>query len=162
MRFHSLILVPLVLAACSPPADPPASSVNEIVIPHDEPADPAALLPIGADADLGMLKGELRCSFADADGKPLLIAAANVDRQGRATAIVNIATGIAPLGGSETGGFNALLKGGRFEAAGLTATIARGANQPTGDESSRHQATLTVTWANSQTDTRQGVWSCGP
>lgn len=66
------------------------------------------------------------------------------------------------LANAQAGGFNDLLDGVTLTGKGLIVRLARGANQPTGNESTRHGATLNVKRADGAERTCDGTWTCAP
>jgi hypothetical protein len=179
----------LALAACSSPAPDPAPSPTPAAQPLPEPPRPAPTPPPtpravatparaappaptelggppialgdleGAPTDL--LRGELRCAF-ETEGGTLLLAAADVDPAGRATAIVDNAGVVELLVGRQEGGFNALERGAALGGRGLTADLVRGPEIRTGSEETRHHARLTLYRADGAERTFEGIWTCGP
>ncbi|QYJ02234.1 hypothetical protein KUV46_07565 [Thalassovita mediterranea] len=116
----------------------------------------------GAD----MLDGELRCSFQTADsGEPLLIAAADVDPDGRATAAINNDGADLQLYGEQLGGFSGLEEdGGTFAGEGMVIVVELGDATLDGSqtEQTSQAATMTVNRADGATRTFDGEWVCGP
>lgn len=158
-----------VLAACSPAPAPPANDSAGDAVPIESPRAPAptpAPSPIALQAvtesAVGTLEGELRCAFLSDEGMLLLAGAADVDADKRATAVVMRAGKPVGLTASETGGFDALSRGGAFTGEGLTASLTRGAERPTEHEGSSHTATLSIEGTGLAARAIDGVWECGP
>lgn len=116
----------------------------------------------GAD----MLDGELRCSFQASDSdEPLLIAAANVDPDGRATAAINNDGADLELYGEQLGGFSGLEEdGGTFAGEGMVIVVELGDAILDGPqtEQTNQAATMTVNRADGPTRSFDGEWVCGP
>lgn len=108
------------------------------------------------------LPGELACSFADADGATLLLARADVLPEGAVRGVVNHGGYAEFLGNGRAGGFNDLADGVTLSGKGLTVVLGRGESEPTGDESTRHVATLKVQRADGAERTWTGTLTCGP
>lgn len=108
------------------------------------------------------LPGELACSFADADRGTLLVARADVLPDGHVRGVLSNNGFTEMLANGRAGGFNDLLDGITLAGKGLAVVLERGASQPTGDESTRHAATLTVQRADGAERTYDGTLTCGP
>lgn len=108
------------------------------------------------------LPGELACSFADADGAMLLLARADVLPDGTVRGVVNHNGHAELLGNGRAGGFNDLADGITLSGKGLTVVLGQGEPVPTGDESTRHAATLKVQRADGAERTWAGTLACGP
>jgi hypothetical protein len=175
----------LLLVACSPSGDETANApetrmgdapiVNAQDTSSVQPAggmanDEAAtalsgLQPVSmAGAD--MLEGELRCSFQEVDtASPMLIAAADVDPDGRATAAINNDGADLQLYGEQLGGFSGLEEdGGTFAGEGMVIVVELGDATLDGSqtEQTSQAATMTVNRADGATRTFDGEWVCGP
>ena len=158
MKTAPLLALAAVLAACSDPT-PTATTAADNRQAEAAAASPIVLQPLPENA-LASLRGELRCAF-EADGRSLLIAAADADRTARATAVVNVDGAVRSLEAASPGGFDALGHGGRFAGGDWRVAVVLGAEQPTGHEGSRHAATLSVT-QGAREGRADGVWNCGP
>jgi len=141
------------LAACSGPTSTTAPVDNR------QAGAPIVSEPLPETA-LASLRGELRCTF-EADGRSLLIAAADVDPTARATAAINVDGAIRSLEAASPGGFDALGHGGRFAGGDWRVAVVLGAEQTTGHEGSRNAATLSITQGEREGRV-DGVWNCGP
>ncbi|OHE85696.1 MAG: hypothetical protein A2579_06005 [Lysobacterales bacterium RIFOXYD1_FULL_69_11] len=108
------------------------------------------------------LPGELACSFADDTGATLLLARADVTPDGMVRGAVNNNGYVEAMGNGRAGGFNDLVDGITLSGKGMTVVLARGAAQPTGNESTQHVATLTVQRADGAERTYDGLLTCGP
>ena len=108
------------------------------------------------------LPGELACAFADAERGTLLVARADVLPAGAVYGILNNNGYTEMLANMDAGGFNDLLDGITLIGKGLTVLVERKAPQPTGDESTRHAATLLVQRADGAARTYDGTLTCGP
>ncbi|MCR5869902.1 MULTISPECIES: hypothetical protein [unclassified Sphingomonas] len=168
MRLPILGLI-VALAACSPAPAPPANETTappapiESVIPPGPTPSPAAIeLDAVTEAAAGALKGELRCAFLSDASILMLVGAGDVDAASRATAVVMRSGKPVLLTARETGGFDAMARGGSFAGEGLTASITRGAARETEHEGSSHTATLSVEAPGSAPQAIDGVWECGP
>ena len=115
-----------------------------------------------AQVEKADLPGELACSFADADGAMLLLARADVLPDGAVRGVVNHSGHAEFLGNGQAGGFNDLADGVTLSGKGLTVVLGRGESEPTGDESTRHAATLKVQRADGAERTWTGTLTCGP
>ncbi|MFN4095546.1 MAG: hypothetical protein ACK4GG_02105 [Sphingomonas sp.] len=168
MRLPILSLV-LALAACSPAPTPPANDtvpeptpVASIIPPSPTPSPAPIALGAVTEAATAQLKGELRCAFLSDASSLMLVGAGDVDAASRATAVAIRSDKPVMLTASESGGFNAMTKGGSFAGDGLTVSITRGAERTTGHEGSSHTATLSVEAPGSAPQAIDGVWECGP
>jgi len=124
---------------------------------------PIGLLPLSAEQLEGAnLSGELACSFADANAATLLVARADVVPDGMVLGVVNHNGYVETLANGRAGGFSDLLDGIVLLGKGLTLRLARGAATPTGNESTRHAATLTAQRADGAERGYAGTWTCGP
>ena len=108
------------------------------------------------------LPGELACSFSADTGATLLLARADVTPDGMVRGAVNNNGYVEALGSGRAVGFNDLADGISLNGKGLTVVLARGAAQPTGNESTQHVATLTVQRADGAERTYDGLLTCGP
>ena len=108
------------------------------------------------------LPGELACTFEATPHGTLLVARADVLPDGEVRALLNNNGYTEMLANGQAGGFNDLLDGITLGGKGLTVRLARGADQPTGDETTRHAAMLTVLRADGAERTYDGTWTCGP
>ena len=108
------------------------------------------------------LPGELACTFEAPTHGTLLVARADVLPDGEVRAVLSNNGFTEMLANGEAGGFNDLLDGVTLGGKGLTVGIARGVDQPTGDETTRHAATLTVQREDGAARTYEGTWTCGP
>ena len=108
------------------------------------------------------LPGELACSFSADTGATLLLARADVTPDGMVRSAVNNNGYVEALGNGRAGGFNDLADGITLSGKGMTVVLARGAAQPTGNESTQHVATLTVQRADGAERTYDGLLTCGP
>jgi hypothetical protein len=108
------------------------------------------------------LPGELACSFADPDGATLLLARADVLPDAMVRGAVNNHGYVEMLGNGRAGGFNDLADGITLSGKGLTVVLERGEPRPTGNETSRHAATLKVLRADGAERTWTGSLTCGP
>ena len=108
------------------------------------------------------LPGELACSFSADTGATLLLARADVTPDGMVRGAVNNNGYVEALGNGRAGGFNDLADGITLSGKGMTVVLARGAAQPTGNESTQHVATLTVQRADGAERTYDGLLTCGP
>lgn len=108
------------------------------------------------------LPGELVCSFAGTDSAVLLLASADVLPDGPVRGVVNHGGYAELLGNGRAGGFNDLADGITLSGKGLTVVLGRGEAEPTGDESTRHAATLKVQRADGAERTWTGTLACGP
>lgn len=115
-----------------------------------------------AQLDTLDLPGELACTFEAPTHGTLLVARADVLPDGAVRAVLNNNGYTEMLANGQAGGFNDLLDGVTLTGKGLTVRLARGADQPTGDETTRHAATLTVQRADGAERTYDGTWTCGP
>ncbi len=159
----------LALAACSPAPAPPGNDdavqpapVESVIPPSPTPAPASIALGAVTEAAANLLKGELRCAFLSDASSLLLVGAGDVDAASRATAVVLRADKPVLLTARDPGGFDALTKGGSFAGDGLTASVTRGAERPTGHEGSSHTATLSVEAPGAAPQAIDGVWECGP
>ncbi|GAB2612737.1 hypothetical protein [Novilysobacter erysipheiresistens] len=155
------------------PAEPPAPQVEPTgVIPA--PADVEGTTTGGDGSPIRLegltpaqvedagLPGELACSFIDADDAVLLLARADVLPDGPVRGVVNHSGYAELLGNGRAGGFNDLADGITLSGKGLTVVLDRGEAEPTGDESTRHAATLKVQRADGAERTWSGTLACGP
>ncbi|WP_420141709.1 hypothetical protein [Sphingomonas sp.] len=171
----ALLILPVLASACSPAETPVPQDAdgNQVAGAAVEPAertapvvneatggDPITLDPLTGDE--AALEGELRCAFANPAGETLLIAAADVDPAGRASAMMRANGTVERLVGRTEGGFDALAKGASLGTRGLTVEIVRGTAIPTGNEGSRHRATIRIDRADGGRRTYEGFWTCGP
>ena len=108
------------------------------------------------------LPGELACSFTDIDGAVLLLARADVLPDGTVRGVVNNHDHAELLGNGRAGGFDDLADGITLSGKGLTLVLARGESVSTGDESTRHVATLKAQRADGAERTWTGALTCGP
>ena len=108
------------------------------------------------------LPGELACSFSADTGATLLLARADVTPDGMVRGAVNNNGYVEALGNGRAGGFNDLADGITLSGKGMTVVLARGAAQPTGNESTQHVATLTVQRADGAERAYDGLLTCGP
>ena len=175
----------LLLVACSPSGDKTANAPETrmgdapIVNAQDTSAmpaegdmanDEAAMAPSGLQpvsmAGADMLEGEPRCSFQEVDtARTMLIAAADVDPDGRATAVINNDGADLQLYGEQLGGFSGLEEdGGTFAGEGMVIVVELGAAALDGSqtEQTSKAATMTVNRADGATRTIDGEWVCGP
>lgn len=185
----------LLLVACSPDNDGTDTDINKRIgeAPivnaqnSDEITASDSMLPddtaeadlsvTGSDATLtslqpvsmqgaDMLDGELRCSFQASDsGEPLLIAAADVNPDGRATAAINNDGADLQLYGEQLGGFSGLEEdGGTFAGEGMVIVVGLGAAALDGlqTEQTSKAATMTINRADGATRTFDGKWVCRP
>lgn len=168
MRLPILSLA-LALAACSPAPAPPANDsvvqpapVESLIPPSPTPSPAPIELEAVTEAAAGTLKGELRCAFLSDASSLILVGAGDVDAASRATAVVMRSGQPVSLTARETGGFDALTKGGSLAGDGLTVAITRGAERETGHEGSSHTATLSIEAPGAAPRAIDGVWECGP
>ncbi len=167
---RSIILsLAVTLAACSPaPAPAPNDSVAEptpiesAIPPSPTPSPSPIALGAVTEAAAAQVGGELRCAFLSDASALLLVGAGDVDKASRATAVVMRGATPVLLTARETGGFDALTKGGTLAGEGLTVSITRGAARETAHEGSSHTATLSVEAAGAAPQAIDGVWECGP
>ncbi|MGB3624579.1 MAG: hypothetical protein WA989_02040 [Henriciella sp.] len=123
----------------------------------------STLQPIGADA-ADVLEGELRCSFAAADGgEILMLAAADAGDSSRPTAAVDSGSGAEQLYGEQRGGFSRLeAEAGLFAGAGYVIEVELGEAEVDNTEQTRQAATMSVNRVDGATRTYDGEWVCGP
>ncbi len=167
---RTLILIALTgLAACSPAPAPPANESDPEPVPIASPIpptptpSPSPIMLTGlSEAATARLRGELRCAFLDEEGTLLLAGAADVGAESRPNAVVMRDGRPALLAARETGGFDALTRGGGFAGEGLSVSLTRGADRETGHEGSSHAATLSVEAPGFAPRAIDGVWECGP
>lgn len=169
VRLARIVLLPCctLLAACSEesgraptvlesPAVPPSPTVGA-------DAPPVELVAL-TEAQLGStdLHGELACAFADAERGTLLVARADVRPDGPVHGVMSNSGYTELLANLEAGGFDDLADGITLAGKALTVRLVRGGPQPTGDESTRHAATLNVDPADGPSRTYEGTLTCGP
>ena len=161
----------MVVACSGQPAPPP-----DMAAPPDVAASPAiqgettggdgsqvTLLALTAEQLQDVeVPGELACGFDDANLDTLLVARADVLPDAPVRGVVNHNGYVEMLGNGRAGGFNDLLDGITLSGKGLTVHLDRQDPQPTGDESTRHAATLTVQRADGAERIYRGTLSCGP
>ena len=189
MNFRNLLLpataLSLALAACSQPAETDktaTASYDGEVAPEDKAAKrPPAIKPMDvptrggdgspielaalteADVSGAKLKGELACSFVDADdegAQPILLAQGDVASEEPSRGIVKIADTIETV--SANGGFDRLAKGTKFYAKGMELRVAPTGPAQGGGESPPRPATLTADRADGARRVFAGLWQCGP
>lgn len=118
------------------------------------------LLPLASsDLDANPLPGELACAFIDG-GQTLLLAHGDVASDEPARGLVRVGDYVETV--ATPGGFDAMLRGARFEGRGTVIVIA-----PTGPavgrgESPPAPATLTFHRADGARLDVSGQWQCGP
>jgi hypothetical protein len=168
MRFI-LPCLTLALAACSPApvASPNVSESEPTPVESGIPPSPSpspSPINLGAvtEAAAAQVSGELRCAFLSDASALLLVGAGDVDKASRATAVVMRSAIPVLLTARETGGFDALTRGGTLAGDGLTVSVTRGAARETGHEGSSHTATLSVEAPGAAPQAIDGVWECGP
>lgn len=189
MRQQGPILLALLLAGCSKPADT-GNGQNATQVPADNitlalPADDAAGhvvesagdrfggATIGGDGsaitlsalspgDIEGVKlgGELACAFSSADHSTLLLAKGDVGSKDAAQGVVKVADYVERI--AAPGGFDAMLKGTSFSGQGKQVRIALTGPAIGGGESPPRPATLTYDRADGARRTIAGRWSCGP
>lgn len=149
-------------AGVGSPADLEAPSVPQESSPggDDSEVEPVAL----TEAQLRSidLHGELACAFAHAELGTLLVARADVLPDGAVHGVLSNNGFTEMLANLDAGGFDDLLDGITLEGRGMTVLLERGAPEPTGDESTRHVATLTVQGADGAGRNYAGTLTCGP
>lgn len=125
------------------------------------PVERARIEAVPAE-QVGQLSGELRCSFADADGRVLLAGSANAGRNAPVDAVIAGDSGAIALQREVAGGFAALRRGGSFAGGGIRVTVTVGDAVPGAHEGSVNAATLTLVPIGESTRVAAGRWSCGP
>lgn len=110
----------------------------------------------------GRLQGELRCTFTDGEGQRLLIASANVGEDQPIQALVKIGDYVELLYGQSAGGYDRMVNGTSYAGRGVTAEIARTAEDAQPGEGLTYPATLHVDRADGAARDWGGLWSCGP
>ena len=172
----TLLLVAVLSSACAEeravpeqPADAvgtPAALEAPVVPPsptHGGDGSEIELLAVSAaKLETVDLPGELACTFQAPTHGTLLVARADVLPDGAVRAVLNNNGYTEMLANGRAGGFNDLLDGITLTGKGLTLRIARGDEESTGDESTRHAAKLTVQRADGAERTYAGTWTCGP
>ncbi len=109
------------------------------------------------EADLG---GELACSFAADDGRPLLHATGVVADDAPARGVVKVAGYVEPV--HAPGGFDGMTRNPTFTGQGKTIRIEETGAAIGGGESPPRPATLTYLRADGASRTFDGRWQCGP
>lgn len=189
MNMRNLLLpataLSLALAACSGPAEPektPTASYDGEVVPEGKAAEaPPPIKPTDvptrggdgspielaalteADVSGAKLKGELACSFVDADeegAQPILLAQGDVASAEPSRGIVKVGDSIETV--SANGGFDAMAKGTKFYAKGLELRVALTGPAQGEGESPPRPATLTADRADGARRVFAGLWQCGP
>ena len=185
MNMRSLLFpvtsLALALAACSQPSQTetaPTGSADdakaaEALPPPIKPTDvptrggdgsPIELAELTeADVSGAKLKGELACSFADADeegAQPILLAQGDVASEEPSRGIVKVGSAIETV--SANGGFDAMAKGTKFYAKGLELRVALTGPAQGDGESPPRPATLTADRADGARRVFAGLWQCGP
>lgn len=164
-RFPLLTLL-LILGACSSEAPYSNRQTIDTAGPSDAPTpvttvDQPKIDPVPPD-QLGQLSGELRCTFADPDGRILLAGSANVGRSEPVDALIGADGRVTVLQREVAGGFAALRRGGSFSGSGVRVTVTVGEAEPAGHEGSANRATLTLVPTGEPPRVAAGRWSCGP
>jgi hypothetical protein len=143
----------------SPAAPLPTSTGTETLGGDGSAIQLSALT--GGDIDAAKLEGELACSFAGRDGKPLLHAAGNVGSSARAFGVVKVLDSVETI--SAPGGFNGMVKGATFAGRGKTVRIKSIGSAPKEvSESPPVPATLSYQRADGASRSYPGTWTCGP
>ena len=105
------------------------------------------------------LAGELACAFS-VDGDTLLLAKGDVASNEPARGVVKPGGHVEAV--AAPGGFDAMLRGSRFQGAGKTIDIEPTGPASGGGESPPSPATLTYHRADGATRVLTGQWQCGP
>ena len=169
MRLAAIVLLPCfaALVACS---DEPARAPTVLEAPTvpqattgGEDGPPVELVALTEAQLKGTdLHGELACAFADAELGTLLVARADVRPDGPVHGVMSNNGYTEMLANLKAGGFDDLADGITLAGKALTVRLVRGGPQPTGDESTRHAATLNVDPADGPSRTYEGTLTCGP
>jgi hypothetical protein len=112
-----------------------------------------------ADMEGAKLEGELACSFSGGDAT-LLLARGDVGSSERSQGVVKVANSVEAI--SAAGGYDAMIKGVRFEGQGKTITIAVTGKAHGAGESPAYPATLTYDRPDGARRNLIGDWTCGP
>ena len=112
-----------------------------------------------ADLEALTLGGELACAFS-VDGETLLLAKGDVASNEPARGVVKPGGHVEAV--AAPGGFDAMLRGARFQGAGKTIDIKPTGQASAGGESPPSPATLTYHRADGATRVLAGQWQCGP
>lgn len=164
---------PAASAGPSAPDQPAASATGQAPPAQRAPAPPAVPgATIGgdgssielatlssADLDALTLGGELACAFS-VDGDTLLLAKGDVASNEPARGVVKPGGHVEAV--TAPGGFDAMLRGARFQGAGKTIDIEPTGPASAGGESPPSPATLTYHRADGATRVLAGQWQCGP
>lgn len=162
-----VLLSCLALGACSEEAARAPTVLEAPAVPQAPtvPGDgPAVALVALTEAQLAgtELHGELACAFADAELGTLLVARADVRPDAPVHGVMSNNGYTEMLANLEAGGFDDLADGITLAGKALTVRLVRGGPRPTGDESTRHVATLNVDPADGPSRTYEGTLTCGP
>lgn len=159
----------LLLAACSDqvastPAAPPPSPDAAPPAQTQATVGGGSAIPLSAlsaaDLEAAPLAGELGCSFSTDAASPLLVAKGDVASGDASQGLVKVINTVERI--SAPGGFDGMLKGAEFTAAGMTIRITPTGPAAGGGESPPRPATLTWAPADGESRTVAGRWECGP
>lgn len=161
----ALVLAMLAASGCGLNGDrkEPASADTGPTVPAA--ATPAGVGPIElqpleqADLEAPGLDGELACAFIDG-GQTLLLARGNAHSDQHARGRVRAGDRLEEV--SMPGGFDAMLRGARFEGAGKVVEVVLTGPAVGRGESPPAPATLTVHGADGARHQVPGQWQCGP
>lgn len=121
---------------------------------------PIRLLPLTRpDLDANPLSGELACAFIDG-GDTLLLAHGDVASDEPARGLVRVGDYVEPV--ATPGGFDAMLRGARFDGRGTVVVITPDGPAVGRGESPPVPATLTFHRADGARLEVSGQWQCGP
>jgi hypothetical protein len=112
-----------------------------------------------AEIKAAKLQGELACSFETA-GVQLLVARGNAASAERSQGVVKVGDYVEEIGAP--GGYNAMVKGTRFDGKGKSIRVYVSGPPQGGGESPPRFASLTYDRADGAKRTFKGYWTCGP
>lgn len=144
----------------APPAEraPATTAVAGATVGGDGSSIELATLS-SPDLEALTLAGELACAFS-VDGDTLLLAKGDVASNEPARGVVKPGGHVEAV--AAPGGFDAMLRGARFQGAGKTIDIEPTGPAAGGGESPPSPATLTYHRADGATRVLIGQWQCGP